>query len=101
MVGGPSRRFGGPSRISESRTGLSRRAVSGREALSEVQKWSDGPLGGSVVVGRPSGRSGSVRETLLEVRKRSGGPHSGPVVDGKPVHRSGSVRETLLEVREW
>ena len=73
----------------------------GREALTEVQEWSEGPPGGQEVDVRPSRiyRSGreafpEVREANPEVREWSGVPPGVPVVVG-------SGREALTEVQVW
>ena len=80
---------------------------SGQDTVPKVRKWS----GGSVVVDRPSRRSGSGRETprrsrsvgglsrksrsgrgtLSKVWKRSGDTSGGPEVVGGPTQRSGKV----------
>ena len=53
--------LGRPARMSES----------GRDALPEVQKWSEDPPGYPGVVGRPSRIFGSGRETLPDVQEWS------------------------------
>ena len=67
----------------------SRRSKSGQKDLLVVRERSGGPLGGALVVGRPSRTSGrpsrrseSGWEALPEVRERSRGPPEGPGVVG-------------------
>ena len=65
-LGGP-KVIGTPFGIPEVVGRPSCRSGSGRETLSQVQKWSGDFPAGPEVVGRPSRRSGTGQETLLEV----------------------------------
>ena len=64
----------------------SRMSGSSREALPDVQVWSDGPPGCPEVVGKPSQMSGSGWEALPDFWECPG-------VVGRPYRMSGNVRE--------
>ena len=66
-----------------------------REALPDVQEWSEGPQECPRVVGRPARMSGSGREVLTDV------PHGYPGVVGRSSLMSGSGLEVLPDVWEW
>ena len=54
-----------------------------QEAFLNVRKWSKGPQGFAVVVGRPSRMSGRGQDTLPDVWEWSGGPQGFPGVVGR------------------
>ena len=57
---------------------------SSREALSEVQEWSEHHSGCPGVVGRPSGNCGRGREAIPDIREWSGDPPGCPREVGRP-----------------